>query len=385
MRASITTAARIARRGVTRVSDRWKGRVTATQPDRCPIPWKPSVFAPVFYGYRDLTVSLSPVATRSFHAAGSGTAGGPPLGPERVHDGHAVRIWYPTLDGSPQHAEILKGCGRYPLVILAHGSCPQDDEPHKSWFELPAVLARAGYLVLVPKLDLGAPSGNDAGRELIGRLAGWARSDWEHADAVMPAPATALVGHSWGAGLMGHVAQSAPGSYSAFVSLSGVEVPGGVLRSSLPKLVTWGGDLGLEVLGVPVSQWDRLGSPAHVAEFLGAGHWDYLTAGASSCDQDPGRGDCTLTPFLAADIVACFLTRYLRPEGVPHFRFGPVDLFEIARSLRPPAFYPLYLTTEQKFYAGGHLMAWQAVTSRPECGVDLRWVIGSDVGELTHR
>lgn len=200
----------------------------------------------------------------------------------------------------------------------------------------------------------------------------------------MPAPATALVGHSWGAGLLGHVAAATPGSFSAFVSLSGVEVPGSVLRSSLPKLVTWGGEGGLEVLGAQISQWEQLGSPAHVAEFLGAGHWDYLSRGATVCDQSPGRGDCTLTPFLSADIVACFLTRYLRPEGVPHVKVGPFEPFEVVRSLRRPVIYPHYLTTEQQFYAGGHLLAWQAVTSRPECGVVLRWVIGQGVGEMTH-
>lgn len=67
-----------------------------------------------------------------------------------------------------------------------------------------------------------------------------ARADWEHADTVMPAPATALVGHSWGAGLVGHVAAEASDEYSAFVSLSGVEVPSAIKRSTMPKLFTLG-------------------------------------------------------------------------------------------------------------------------------------------------
>ena len=183
------------------------------------------------------------------------------------------------------------------------------------------------------------------------------------------------------------MAAESPDSYAAYVSLSGVEVPGEVHRSTMPKLLAWGGDLTLEVLGVQVSQWELLTPPAHVAEFQDAGHWDYLPAGRSACDDldgRPQRGTCPLTPFLAGDIVACFLTRYLRPEGVPIFDWGPFQLFVIARSLRPPASFPHYLTTEQAFFAGGHLQAWRVVPSHDDCGVTLRWVIDGDVGELVH-
>ncbi|WP_194288489.1 alpha/beta hydrolase family protein [Ornithinicoccus halotolerans] len=347
-------------RGWGRLVDRWKDGVFRDPSPSCPISWKPSVFAPVFYGYQDTSATST---------------------------GHPVRVWFPSLDGSPQHAQILEGCGRYPLVILAHGSCPPDEDHYQKWFELPAVLARSGYVVIVPELDLGAPSGNEAEQQLISEIAAWARTGWEHGGMVMPAPATALVGHSWGGGLLGHVAAEAPDSYAAYVSLSGVEVPGAMHRSTMPTLFTWGGDLGLEVFGVQVSQWDRLTSPAHVAEFHHAGHWDYLPKGRSACDElngRPQRGTCTLTPMLAADIVACFLTRYLRPEGVPVVGWGPFKLFVIGRSLRPPRFFPSYLTTEQQFYAGGHLLAWKGVPSRDDCGVTLRWVVGGDAGELVH-
>ena len=367
--------------------DSWKGTVFTHPVPGCPIAWKPSVFAPVFYGYQDTIAVLRP-EVHSGGAAEVVSSASARIGPgETAVFGHPVRIWFPSLDGSPQHAQILEGCGRYPLVILAHGSCPEDEDHYQLWFELPAVLARCGYVVVMPDLHLGAPSGNDAEQALIGRLAGWARSQWAHADLVMPAPATALVGHSWGAGLLGHVAAESPDSYAAYVSLSGVEVPGEVHRSTMPKLLAWGGDLTLEVLGVQVSQWELLTPPAHVAEFQDAGHWDYLPAGRSACDDldgRPQRGTCPLTPFLAGDIVACFLTRYLRPEGVPIFDWGPFQLFVIARSLRPPASFPHYLTTEQAFFAGGHLQAWRVVPSHDDCGVTLRWVIDGDVGELVH-
>ena len=370
-----------------RLVDGLKDAVLIDPAPGCPIPWKPSVFAPVFYGYEDTMAIFPPVVHSGVddEAAASASAR---IGPGHVFgSGRQVRVWFPSLDGSPQHARILEGCGRYPLVILAHGSCPEDEDHYRKWFEFPAALARSGYVVVVPTLHLGAPSGNEAEQRLIGELARWARSEWAHGDLVMPAPATALVGHSWGAGLLGHVAARAPGSYAAYVSLSGVEVPGEMHRSTLPTLFTWGGDVSLEVLGVPISQWERLASPAHVAEFQDAGHWDYLPAGRSSCDEEHGRplrGTCTLTPFLAADIVACFLTRYLRPEGVPFVSWGPFDFFEIQRSLRPPLFYPYYLTAAQEFYAGSHLRAWGAVPSRDDCGVALRWVVDGDVGELVH-
>jgi hypothetical protein len=367
--------------------DRAKAGVFVDPGPSCPISWKPSVFAPVFYGYRDTTAVIPPVVQPGA-AAGEAATAGSLVGPAGDHAfGHPVRIWFPSLDGSPQHAEILEGCGRYPLVILAHGSCPEDEDHYQKWFELPAVLARSGYVVVVPELDLEAPSGNEGEQQLVGDLARWARSEWEHSDVVMPAPATALVGHSWGAGLLGHVAAEAPGSYAAYVSLSGVEVPGEMHRTTMPTLFTWGGDLSLEVLGVQLSQWEQLASPAHVAEFLDAGHWDYLPAGRSACDElngRPQRGSCTLTPFVAADLVACFLTRYLRPEGVPVVSWGPLQFFVVPRSLRPPAFYPHYLTTEQEFYAGGHLRAWGAVPSQEGCAVALRWILDGDVGELVH-
>lgn len=376
------------RRGWEVLLDRGKEGVFVDPTEGCPIPWKPSVFAPVFYGYRDTTATIPPVLDPGEFAGGVTAAAGPgPVGPKVEAFGHPVRVWYPSLDGSPQHAEILRGCGRYPLVILAHGSCPQDEDHYQKWFELPAVLARSGYVVVVPELNLSAPSGNQGEQRLIGQLATWARSRWEHRSLLMPAPATALVGHSWGAGLLGHVAANAPGSYAAYVSLSGVEVPGEVHRSPMPTLFAWGGDLGLEVLGVQISQWEQLAAPAHVAEFHDAGHWDYLGAGRSACDEvngRPQRGTCSLTPLLAADLVACFLTRYLRPEGVPFVSWGPFDFFVIDRSLRPPSYYPHYLTTEQQFFAGGHLAAWRAVPSRADCGVTLRWVLNTGTGELVH-
>jgi hypothetical protein len=94
--------------------------------DDCPIAWRPTALAPVFYAYRDY-----------------GTAGGAP---------GDVRVFFPSLDGSPDSGEILRDCGRYPLIVFAHGHCSTDTDHYLKRFEVPAVLARAGYVVAVPRL-----------------------------------------------------------------------------------------------------------------------------------------------------------------------------------------------------------------------------------------
>src|SRR5215471_11325828 len=95
----------------------------------CPIGWQPGALTPVFYGYRDYDQ----------------TQGAP----------GKVRVWYPSLDGSPQDADVLQGCGRYPVILFAHGECDGDVDHYLKWDLLPAQLARAGNVVAVPQLALG--------------------------------------------------------------------------------------------------------------------------------------------------------------------------------------------------------------------------------------
>jgi hypothetical protein len=41
-----------------------------------------------------------------------------------------MRVFFPSLDGSPQDAAILQGCGLYPRILFfAHGDC-NDDTDH---------------------------------------------------------------------------------------------------------------------------------------------------------------------------------------------------------------------------------------------------------------
>lgn len=166
---------------------------------RYPINWQPDVFAPVFYGWQDFT----------------------PPAPGKV------RVWYPSLDGSPSGAPILSPSkGRYPLVILLHGHCSQQADHHKTWFLLPAQLARSGYVVAVPELPAiqggGYPWDANTDAPLVEALISWMRTTWSGRAMLMPAPFTAMIGHSYGALLGGRMVAATPDQFKAFASLGGV-------------------------------------------------------------------------------------------------------------------------------------------------------------------
>jgi hypothetical protein len=341
----------------------------------CAIGWQPSVFTPVFYGHRDHTVRLPLVPDVVSASLGAGRPG------EQLPGITArLRVFYPSLDGSPPDAPLLRNCGRYPLVVFAHGQCGEADHFQK-WFELPATLARCGNVVLVhdlPATNGGtSPSQNDAEVDLLRRLIRWARVDSEYAGVLMPDPATGLAGHSFGAGLTGRLVVENLVAVTAHASLSGT-YPSALQPRTIPKLLTWG--TGGEDLLVPIEDWqDRLAMPAHVVELHDAGHWDYLPRGRSTCTGQ--RGGCTLVPALAADVVALFFGRYMPPErwrnGPPSWL--PLPWFRVGRSLQPP---PLLLTTEQRFFAGGHFSAWQLQDERPECGLTLNWKTAEGSGSV---
>jgi hypothetical protein len=101
-------------------------RLGLDPPPTCPIGWQPDALTPVFFGFRDL-----------------GPADGAPVD---------LRVLFPTVDEDPATATILAGCGGYPLILLAHGHCFGDPDNYLRWLQLPAQLARAGYVVVVPRL-----------------------------------------------------------------------------------------------------------------------------------------------------------------------------------------------------------------------------------------
>jgi hypothetical protein len=323
-------------------------------PASCPIGWQPSVLAPVFYGVREI-----------------GSDGGAPV---------PSRIFFPSLDGAVFDAPVLEGCGRYPLIVFTHGNCNEPSGDHyKKWFELPAHLARSGYVVVAPMLAGTAggtyPWDNDAELALLRETVSWMRTGWEHDEVLLPAPATGVVGHSYGA-LLG-IRLAAEGSVSAYASLSGPwsewpSVPPNPIRTlEVPKLFAWGSGQG-DVLSQFDGGWASLSAPKHKGVLAGAGHWDYLPAGRSACEVE--RGPCTLVWAVAADVLSTFLAKYLPPELWPGL--GQ----QIPESLVPPK---LNLTNEQRFFAGNHLTAFDLIGGRPGCGITLAWVTPSSTGSVT--
>src|SRR5258706_16141160 len=112
------TGRRVLELGVVSCLSRWLSgcvELSTLQPN-CPINWAPSFLDPVFYGFKD-------------------------------YADPAVRIYYPSLDGSPAGAAMLLMCERFPLVLFIHGDC--GGNPFTQWISLPAQLARSGYVVAV--------------------------------------------------------------------------------------------------------------------------------------------------------------------------------------------------------------------------------------------
>jgi pimeloyl-ACP methyl ester carboxylesterase len=298
----------------------------------CPISWRPNALAPVFYGYRDY-----------------GPAQGAPV---------ALRVFFPSLDGSPQTAPILNGCGRFPVILFAHGQCLEDANHSQRWFVLAAQLARAGYVVALPQLpDMASvPSPSHSALAAMEGVLGWLRQVWAYAPLLMPDAATGVAGHSYGGLLAAEYARThSVAGYAAvgadWHSWSG-SLP--IFGVSEPKLVIWGGSEPFSQLST--SQWDALSTPKHRAIFHSGEHWDYLPAGQSPCHTQPGT--CTLIPAATADLLTMFFGKHLPPEQSPSLPSL------IPNNLLPP---PLVLTPQQEFYAGSYLVAMRAMASSAGC------------------
>ncbi|WP_136517568.1 alpha/beta hydrolase [Cellulomonas telluris] len=310
----------------------------APPPASCPIHWQPQALAPVFWGVRSV-----------------GPGDGAPVD---------LRIFFPSLDGAVESAPILAGCGRYPLVLLAHGHCHGDPQHFRRWFLIPAFLARSGYVVVVPHLAGNAGGANPSVPEhpdeaTLAAVEAWARTGWEHADVLLPPPATGVVGHSFGALVAARYAVGRP--VSAYAGLSGRwqdwfgAEPFPLPLLTVPSLLTWGAEEFLVPL--PDPQWQAMARPRHRVVFAEGQHWDYLGTDRPPCAPPP---TCPGIRGAVADLVTMFLARYLPPELATNLASEvPVDL-------EPP---DLVLTREQEFFAGGFLGGWEAlVASGGACG-----------------
>jgi dienelactone hydrolase len=307
--------------------------------EECPIAWRPNGLAPVFYAHRDY-----------------GTADGAP---------GDVRVFFPSLDGAPDTGEILRDCGRYPLIVFAHGHCQTDIDHYLKWFEVPAVLARAGYVVAVPRLpQIGggtSPPDADDDLALLRELVSWLRSAWPERAQLAPPPATGLAGHSFGAGLAGRLAGE--GNLTAFASLSGSVTRAIRAGIDVPKLFVWGSSEFIPPgVALTEAEWAAVTPPKHRVVFDDLAHWDYLPAGRTSCEQF--RGPCGPARAAAWDLLAMFFTNYLPPDvpGLPG---------QIPEVLLPPL--PLTLTVEQQAFAGGWLSGFPSLADDDACRVSFAW------------
>ncbi|KQS97525.1 alpha/beta hydrolase family protein [Cellulomonas sp. Leaf395] len=309
-------------------------------PPSCPIGWQPQALAPVFWGVRSL-----------------GPADGAPVD---------LRIFFPSLDGAVESAPLLEGCGRYPVVLFAHGHCHQDTDHYRRWFLVPAMLARSGYVVVVPRLAGNAGGQNPSVPEhpdeaTLDAVLDWVRTGWEHADVLLPPPATGVVGHSFGAMLGARFALGR--EIGAFAGLSGGwqdwfgGSPFPLPLLDLPTLLVWGLDIDL-FSQLTEAQWQAMNRPRHRVVFDEGTHWDYLGDADLPCRAGPGA--CTEIAGATADLVTMFFARYLPPELATNLAV------EVPSSLVPP---DLDLTPEQEFFAGGFLGGFQRLGSRPQCGV----------------
>lgn len=313
----------------------------------CPIGWQPNALAPVFYGFRE-----------------HGPSDGAPV-PLTIH--------FPSIDvttlmhWNPREFEILKGCGRYPLIVLAHAHCANDPANYKAWAHLPVRLARAGYVVIVPHLAATTsgihPTINDADLQTLADVLTWARTGWEHHETILPAPSTGIIGHSEGAVLAARFATA--NAIAAYVSLGGKhgdleQRPYLIERLAVPRLVIYGGNEG-EAFRLSDVVFNALASPKHRAVFSQGEHWDYVDAGALvPCSSS--RGPCEFLMAATTDLVTMFFAKYLPPELTPNLPDSVPD------TLVPPA---LNLTPEQESYAPWNYLRDFANLNGPACEVKL--------------
>jgi acetyl esterase/lipase len=318
-------------------------------PAGCQVGWQPSAVAPVFYGIRD-------------YGPDDGTPG-------------PLRVFFPSLDGAVFDAPILEGCGRYPLILFAHGHC-DEAEHFKQWYQLPASLARSGNVVVVPELPNISSHPSTADHPALDRIQAvldWMRGGWTHRTVLLPPPSTGLVGHSYGAMLAARATMDAP--VSAYASIAGVweDWPGGTIplaEIQVPLFICRGTDDWFTTISE--SLWDGLPSPKHQALLQGAMHWDYLRPGATTCER--GRGPCALTASITTDLVTMFFAKHL---PVQHWPDLPA---RIPGSLVPPS---VPLSWEQQFFAGAHLTAFSQLRQLMGCSVYLRWVTDQGSGSTT--
>jgi dienelactone hydrolase len=354
-----------------------------SQPGSCPISWVPSIVSPVFYGYADYVACQGVQACVDL----SGTANAKRLASAaQPTDQLAVRVYFPSLDGSPQNAALLSGCRRFPLVIFVHGDC--DGNPYEQWVDIPAQLARSGYVVAVTNYGGRLATGDTADTMPLHLVYNWMRNLSPYAGVLLSAPSTAVMGHSYGGTLAAQLAGEVP--IAAYASLSAVFGESNYTTAQpasikVPSLFLWGTGGGTdEVLYGPPGHagtdlWPAVRMPTHAVAFKNAHHADYMQPGtAGKCDQ---TGACTLVRSVTADFLTAFLSKYMAPEAAAVTpSYIPDSLFV------PPGSQP-FQSQQQQFYTGSYLIGFAASkllsgTAASACVQNMFWRTASGAGTI---
>ncbi len=317
------------------------------------VKWVPDVGHPVFWGYQDV-----------------GQAEGAP---------GDIRIYYPSLDGTPQNARIAKQCSTpYPVVLFLHGQPPAGDSSplyHQEFHRIGRDLAKSGYIVVAPARRASLPDATSAPAMITEAKADldWVRTQWSKKKWVDPSfESTAVMGHSYGALLAARFAAANP-DIRALASLSG---PYQELNDATtlfqalkaPSFFAWadgsGPGIGLENLDGNPPLYDSLVNlPKYGAVFKGE-HFDYIDDTRLS-----PAGPChPLMGGALADLATLFVAEMM---PVP---FGGTN---VPFDLKKPQ---VSLTLEQEFYAGSHLKAVELIEGQDGCRIDLKWTINATFG-----
>jgi pimeloyl-ACP methyl ester carboxylesterase len=325
---------------------------TPPVPPGCRLGWQPSILAPVFFGYREL-----------------GPADGPPMN---------VLVSFPSIGTRHHEAVPLTECGRYPLVLLLNGQCVAQPDHYTRWALMASRLARAGYVVVTADMDhRTVPWDNDAELNNIYQLLYWMRTSWEYSSILLPRPATAVIGHSYGALLAGRLAAAQVHPFSAYVSLSGVWSEYGVLplpldQLDVPSLFTWGvssSDASANIDRI----WETLPTVKHKLRFPDAAHFDYLRGVDPSCAEQVGPNP----PFVrdvTTDMVTAFLSHYLPPEFWTSLRQTIPHSLVIGL--------PLQLEPSQVPYATNHLPGFARLNPDGASSAIHTWVVRPESDEV---
>src|SRR5215469_225517 len=176
---------------------------------KCDAGFPPNMTMPAFYGYKDYLYT-PPIISTSTAKKATGVISNPPV--------PMARVFYPSIGGTPAGAPILTNCEPFPLVLLIHGDCANND-PYNQWLYFAGELARAGYVVAVTSAG-GVLATGDLTQDLeVQKLEGvynYMQNNWEYRDTLMPSPNTAVIGHSFGGTLAAELTTLIP--TKAFVS-----------------------------------------------------------------------------------------------------------------------------------------------------------------------